>query len=273
MAGELNVQILGLCRFSYLGGEGAFQSTPAGLEARRAFLYDPARLDVRMFWFRRVLLPCVAGQTDPDFKLLLLMGEDFPEPYRSELLSLIEPIAQIIPIFRPPGPPREVYRAALKDARDPAADYVAEFRMDDDDAVAVDFVAQLRRTVGWAQPMMRQTGRCAVDFQRGMVVEFGAGVPEFKPVIANYWTPALALALKPDEETCIMDYPHHQIWFRNPTLTLSNQLMFLRGSHANNDSHIDLSKIKEFTMPQDQIEDRLLSRFALDYNELSTTDH
>ena len=39
----MRVQMLGLCRFSYVGLRG-YQRDHTGIEERRAFLYDPARL-------------------------------------------------------------------------------------------------------------------------------------------------------------------------------------------------------------------------------------
>ena len=39
----MRVQVIGLCRFSYLGERG-FQIGHETLEERRAFLYDPGRL-------------------------------------------------------------------------------------------------------------------------------------------------------------------------------------------------------------------------------------
>ena len=66
-------QILALCRFSYLGGRG-FQVEHGSLAARRAFLYDPARLARRWFWFENVALPAFIAQTDPDFTLVVMTG-------------------------------------------------------------------------------------------------------------------------------------------------------------------------------------------------------
>jgi len=53
---------------------------------RTAALYAHDRLEARTFLFENILLPGLRAQTDPDFTLLLLMGEDFPEPWRSRIL-------------------------------------------------------------------------------------------------------------------------------------------------------------------------------------------
>ena len=97
----LDIQVLGLCRFS-VPSEGAFQVTHDSIEQRRAMLYDPARLDTRFIWFEQVLLPSIAKQKDPQFKLIILMGEDFPEPYRARMLAHIETVPQLCAEFAPP---------------------------------------------------------------------------------------------------------------------------------------------------------------------------
>ena len=91
----MRVQMLGLCRFSYLGGRG-FQVLHETIEERRAFLYDPERLARRWFWFEAVTLPALVKQTDPDFTLVLMTGPDLPEPYLSRLREL----AELMPQFK-----------------------------------------------------------------------------------------------------------------------------------------------------------------------------
>ena len=109
----MRVQMLGLCRFSYLGGAG-YQVAHDTIEARRAYLYDPERLARRWFWFENIVLPPLLAQTDPDFTLVLMTGPDLPEPYLSQLreltgiapqfrLSLIEPMAEHIEACRAAG--------------------------------------------------------------------------------------------------------------------------------------------------------------------------
>ena len=75
----MRVQMLGLCRFSYLGLRG-YQRDHATIAERRAFLYDPGRLARRWLWFTRLALPGWLAQTDPDFTLVIMTGPYLPEP-------------------------------------------------------------------------------------------------------------------------------------------------------------------------------------------------
>ena len=83
----MRTQLLGLCRFSYLGGRG-FQVRHESIEERRAFLYDPARLARRWAWFEQVALPGLTGQTDPDHTLVIMTGPDLPQPWLARLREI-----------------------------------------------------------------------------------------------------------------------------------------------------------------------------------------
>ena len=71
------MQAIGICRFSYpaLGG---FQVEHGSAEDRAAYLYAPARLDERFALFETVALPCLRAQTDQNFEVVVVIGEDFP---------------------------------------------------------------------------------------------------------------------------------------------------------------------------------------------------
>ena len=84
----MKLQMLGLCRFSYVGLRG-YQVEHASFEERRAYLYAPERLARRWLWFTEVALPGWRAQTDPDFTLVVMTGPDLPEPYMSQLRAVV----------------------------------------------------------------------------------------------------------------------------------------------------------------------------------------
>lgn len=57
------MQVLGLCRFRYLG-HGGFKIMHETLDERRAYLYAPERMEDRFRQFKAITLPTIAGQTD-----------------------------------------------------------------------------------------------------------------------------------------------------------------------------------------------------------------
>ena len=72
------MQAIGLCRFSYpaLGG---FQVEHETIEERIAFLYQYERLEERFRLFEAIALPCLRAQTDPDWGLVIIIGDQFPQ--------------------------------------------------------------------------------------------------------------------------------------------------------------------------------------------------
>ena len=78
-----DLQLLGLCRWSYPAGPDAFKGQfGATLDEIRAAVYAPERLDTRLFLLEHVVLPSLKAQTDPDFRIVMLLGENLPEPWR-----------------------------------------------------------------------------------------------------------------------------------------------------------------------------------------------
>mgnify|MGYP000728244812 CR=1 FL=1 len=131
----MRVQMLGLCRFSYVGLRG-YQVEHDSYQERRAHLYDPDRLARRWFWFSEVALPAWRAQTDPDFTFLILVGDSLPDAYLDRLRALVADFPQARIVARPPGPHRQVCQEVINAARDMNTPCL-EFPHDDDDAVAV----------------------------------------------------------------------------------------------------------------------------------------
>lgn len=259
------MQVIGLCRFSYPANINAFQTRHRDMAERTAALYAPDRLEARTFLFENFLLPALRAQTDPDFTLLVLMGDDLPEPWRSRILGAISDAPQIKPVFRPAGRAhRDLYREVFLAERDKAAELVAEYRIDDDDAVAVDFVERLRKAEPLLAPLVKDHGRAAIDFQKGLLMELGQSQIDYRPVVVPGWAPALAMVQRSGSEKCVMDIMHHKMWLHMPTLTFQDSPMFLRGSHDSNDSQIKLGGAGDFKLPTEDIPALLRDRFGVD---------
>jgi len=258
------VQIQGLCRFS-LPCTGGFKKYHDSLTERRVALYAPARLDARCLWFEEVGLPGLALQTDPDFALHMLLGEDFPEPWRSRIEAVMAEVPQIVPHWRAPDDHRAICRDVLLSHRDPSRAVVAEFRLDDDDAVAIDYVAQLRRSWPKLARLAGPNGRVALDHGKGLVLQAHPdGRIETHALLTQCWSAGLALYLRPDDPGIVMDFPHHKIWQRVPFVNLTDAVMFIRGDHATNDARTPFAAAAALPIPEAEIPEILNRRFGID---------
>lgn len=257
------LQVLGLCRFSYpaLGG---FQVEHESIEARRAMLYDPRRLEERFVWFEHLALAGVRRQTDPEFTLVVMLGEDFPQPWRARMEALAREVPQLRLDYRAPKRHVDVCDDVMRAHLDPAATHVAQFRLDDDDAMAVDFVAGLRAAHPRLRPLADAQGLVALDYCRGLVLWSEPQGIRVELRVAHCWAPALAIFLPAGHDKSLLHFPHHKVWQRMPTLSDPSRFMFLRGAHDTNDSRIATVAGAE-AWSQERVEEVMQRRFGVDY--------
>lgn len=229
------MQVIGLCRFSYpaLGG---FQVEHDSTEERIAFLYAPERMEERFRLFETVALPCLRAQTDPEFTFVIVIGESLPAPYRDRLYDLTAGMAQVEIVSKPPKPHRPIMKKILNAARiDPDAPCL-QFRHDDDDAVAVNFVERLRRDVVDCAGLLRRHPLVAFDYNRGYIAELGPDGIAATELYRPFNTAALALYVAGGKQLSIMNFGHHKLPQHMPSVSFTDSHMFLRTHNKFNDS-------------------------------------
>lgn len=258
----MRVQMLGLCRFSYLGLRG-YQKDHATIAERRAYLYEPGRLARRWLWFTELALPGWQAQRDPDFTLVIMTGPDLPEPYLSRLREVVAVTPQLrLELIPPMDRHLEACRAAIAPHQDAAADVIGHFRHDDDDAVAVDYIEQARRDFGRAQGLWQAEKLLSLDYSRGLMLRAQAGRMAYTPRICHNMGVALTLFAAPDAQTTALHYDHSKLPRWMPGVAVTRPLMFLRSVHADSDSG-DLGPGLPWDMPDDAITRQLALRFGL----------
>lgn len=117
---------------------------------RLAFTLSPVRLRARQALFEAFTLPALDDQTDPDFRIVLITSDRLPPDYRARLNDLVRTRPYL---SARAYPPTMTFEDSARDALagvlahdlpdDPDARAV-HFRLDDDDALARDFIARLR---------------------------------------------------------------------------------------------------------------------------------
>lgn len=146
----MNDDILGICRFSFLGKcdwaetTGADGADPALLARRGAMLFAPERLARRFTAFERLCLPSIRAQTDPGFSFIILTSPQMPRVFQDRLLDLCAPVPQIRVLVSDADTTVEALRPALLAAAEKAGRPVIQFRVDDDDAFSRHHVARIR---------------------------------------------------------------------------------------------------------------------------------
>ena len=258
----MRVQMLGLCRFSYLGMRG-YQRDHPGIAERRAFLYDPGRLARRWLIFETLALPGWLAQTDPDFTLVVMTGPDLPEPWLSRLRDLAARVPQLrLELVPPMDRHLDACRAAIAPHVDPRAEAVGHFRHDDDDAVALDYVALARRDFARVGDLWRAEGRLSLDHSRGLMLHLAGGAARFVPRIAHNMGVALTIFLPPDRPETALHFNHTRLPLWMPGVAVTRPLMFIRAIHGDSDSGDPGPGIPWAIAPED-LDRQLADRFGL----------
>ncbi len=229
------MQVIGLCRFSYLG-LGGFQVNHDTLEERAAFLYAPERLEERFRTFQTMMLPPLKAQTDPDFTFLIVTGDSLPTAAYDRLMDLVADMPQVVIQKHPPRQHRKIMREAINSVRLFDHDLCAQFRMDDDDAVACCYVEKLREAVEDVREMAQKHRHIAIDFNTGFIARPGRDGLQTTPVNNAYTTAALAIVFRREVSQTVMNFSHFKIGRSMPTVTFTGKDMLIRGHNDYNDS-------------------------------------
>lgn len=229
------MQVIGLCRFSY-PAIGGFQTIHESVEERRRFLYQHDRLEERFRLFETVALPGFKKQSDEDFQLVIVVGDCLPKPAFDRLNDLTGGLKQVRIVAKPPGRHRKVMQEILNSARNNPDQPCLQFRHDDDDAVAVDFVERFRGCVRDCIGLFQRHAMVAVDFNCGYLARANAdgiqAVRVHRPLISA----GLGMYVRGGQQKSIMNFAHNRINRAMPVVTRPDSPMWVRGLNRFNDS-------------------------------------
>lgn len=211
--------IVGICRFSFLGRSdsvGWRTRTGTAEELRAAIaadLYARPRLEQRLRSFRRLCLASMRAQTDQGFIFLVLTSPQLPGWAMRRLRTLCAPCGNVEVIVSD-APTAD---AALEEplaAIGALGDQVVLFRLDDDDALNVNYVAALRAHAA----RLRDLPGFAVSFASNLALSIYPGQPTGRWMIERPFV-AAGLAVRLPEGRGLFSFPHFQMRDRLTSIT------------------------------------------------------
>lgn len=263
-------QIIGVCRFSYLG-EGGFQTQNQDFEKAARILYDVPRMLRRFTYFENICLPSLAAQTDRDFFLVVLIGDTMPFRWRKRLKGLMEQYPFLEVCTLEAAGPLNSTRRAFRRAWNGTAIYITGFRIDDDDAVACDYIARTRKisdqllTLGWADAQPP----AAICFHRGIYWDMAR--PEEEQFLDFSEKEPLGLAsamiTTPEGMTNIYRWNHRKLASQVRCWIDPNDYMFVLTLRGHNDSDRSIPPDAR-VLPAWQAKKLFRERFGLMSNRL-----
>ncbi len=264
----MTLQVIGLCRFSY-PAIGGFQVEHETIEDRIAYLYGTARLEERFRLMETVALPCIKAQTDENFELIIVVGDQFPKEHSDRLHDITADIPQVQIIAEPPRPQREVMKEIFNKARKDPSLPCLQFRHDDDDAFAVDFIERLRVASCDAQALTEQHKAVNFDWNKGIVAEFGQNGIASTDIFRQLYPAAMGMQIRGNCPLTIMNFAHEKISRFMPVVSYADPQMFVRSHNASNDSRqkpVKKVPVKPIDFEQAKM---FKERFAIDIDRVS----
>lgn len=231
----MKTQISILVRFSYVVRNGV-RAALGGVEAARALMYDPARLERRFDLFEALALPSLLGQSDPNFTAVFLIGEDFPATARQRLARLTADLADPRIVALPPLPMFQATKQAYRRTLHGGHTHLATSRLDDDDALALDVVARLKAKL---EPLAVVSGDepVAISFNNGFCLEPGARENRvFQVIERTPMSQATTLLAQVGHAATIFSRNHRHLGQYFNLYSDAATPSFIRSIHRDNDS-------------------------------------
>ncbi|MBY6069080.1 putative rhamnosyl transferase [Leisingera aquaemixtae] len=142
----LKNQIIGIVPFSYAAAD-RFQAARDHQDETQLLraLFDDNRIAFRFRMLELLNAHSLKTQGDRNFSMIYLVSERMPPEHRRRLEEIVSDVPGVRIVALPQMPLADAVRRAFEQVIDPQAEHVSLFRLDDDDALAVDFVGSLRR--------------------------------------------------------------------------------------------------------------------------------
>lgn len=225
------MKIFGHCRFSYFGLTDTGREVQSESDAIDK-LWNAERMAVRFHLFENILLPSIRYQSDPDFTLVVTCSDLMPSAYHDRLQAAVAHIPQVRLLRTPETNISRALRPVIMEANNDGQDRSIHFRVDDDDALGVGYVARLRLA-------------SAMDLPPYTLITFPTGVmgfldgttprhmPQFKPSIAI----GLAVLKAPDDLRTIFHMQHKRYGQSYPSYSDPTFAAFHYTRHTTNNTN------------------------------------
>lgn len=229
------MRVIGVCRFSY-PAQGGFRRMHDTLAEREAYLYDDARMALRFRHFEALTLPSLAAQTNPEFTLLVVIGERMPKRWLERLHDVTARMPQIKITPMPSMKHRLAMQIAIQKEIEGSKGDTLQFRIDDDDAIGVDFVQQSLFAMRRAARFRKDCPRMVFEFNNGFSVALTEQSLLVEPEISGFLSCGLSVLFPEGDDKTIMNFGHHKLHHEMPAVIQPSPPMYLRSKHADNDS-------------------------------------
>lgn len=258
-------QIVGIIRFSH-PSTGGYKKTPTSGPASEAYVYDDARLERRFRLFESICVPCLAAQTDTDFRVVIVTGDKMPDTFQDRLLSAAEaiPNALVVPVH--PGHSYWAINRGLAKVPKEDATHRTTFRMDDDDGVDNAYIERLKRLAHWMHDPDRPERDFVIAHNKGLYFEMKEGGNQVFDVCERIPLGiALSLTAPISHRQNVYHTNHRSLGAFHDIYMDATTPAFIRSVHSDNDSSLNVNGVRD-QLSKDQVKTVMDQNFALSYD-------
>jgi hypothetical protein len=229
-----------ITRFSFIGNSG----WKIPVEDREKILFDPSRLELRLWLFERITVASLLAQTDQNFHHYILTSDQLPDWALLRLTAICQsayPGGRFTIAPRPVGNARKFLRLFMESLRIEGP--VVQIVLDDDDGLASDFMATVaeKLTVAGAEGSLApEKLPHFVSFSKGyglVFAEGGSRVPEVFSHRYPFINLGLTMVNGPSASN-ILAIDHLAAPKKAGCVPVGGVPMFVRSVHAFNDSRV-----------------------------------
>lgn len=262
------IKIIGLLRFSVLTPT-YYSERFDTLEETAAHLFSPERMALRFGLFENLTLPSLMAQTDTGFDLVVLTAQDMPQEYMDRLQSLVADLPHVH--LRAVG--TDKHYQLIKEGYDSIpkedATHRVLFRLDDDDAVDLNYIRRLRRTATALHGVRPASVPQIISFNRGFYVRINPeGENEiFDAVERSPLSTGTALLAPVSYARNPYRYNHRQLAQHYTAYSDIGTPGFIRTIHGDNKSNVTQMGLTRQMKPA-TMRRQLEAHFGLDLSDL-----
>ena len=258
-------QIVIFIRFSHIQeSHHAFRKGKGQeLDDRIKLILNDNRLQSRFDYFENVCLPALDAQTDKNFIVVLRCSDLLPQQWKDQLYDLVSKRDYIYTAFLPvEEKPVQFEKALMREKLlSDDSDTIITARLDDDDALASDYIEKLR---GYLHPKFKNHG---ISFGSGFYMgTYGTGENKrFKLVPTRKVNGSAGLAYVSDRRVpahYILSFAvvHLLLDTATPVIVDSKKPMFILTAHETNDT--DRSQWKDMVEAKFLTKEELITQIG-----------
>lgn len=228
--------MIGLLRFSVLTPT-YYSERFDTLDKVAEFIFSPERMALRFHLFENLCLPTLMNQTDSDFHCVVLTAKSMPKPYLERLQDLLAPLPNIHCLQVGTDKHYQLLKQGYDSVPIQDATHRLMFRLDDDDAVDLDFVARTKSFAAGLLGFHHGTRPTIIAHNRGFYIRVQDGENDVFDACERAPLSAGTALLAP------VDYPRNPYRYNHRALAQHYNLYsditvpgFIRTIHSDNKS-------------------------------------